>query len=90
MVPQIARISSGSSEEGPRGAERGGAEEGGRAKCVPSEAGLSSLSFGVVGTRLARREVLEGVKAREEWISPRRFLGGDAAAAAGLLRVSLF
>jgi hypothetical protein len=79
-VPQIARISSGSSE-GAAGAERSGADEdGGRERWVLSEFRLSSFSR---LTRFALRET-EGVRDREEWMSPRRFLGG-VVTAAGLL-----
>lgn len=44
VVPQIARISSGS-EDGAAGAERAGAEEGGIERCVASEGGWSELGF---------------------------------------------
>jgi hypothetical protein len=83
VVPQIARISSGSSEVGARGAERWGAEEAGRVMWDgASEGGMSMASeLGARGTRLEA----EGVRAREEWISPRRFFGGVFGAAAGLL-----
>jgi hypothetical protein len=77
----MARISSGSSEEGAAGADRLGAEEGGREMCVPSEGGPASVSASLA--RRTRREA-EGVKARDEWMSPRRFLGG-VTTAAGLL-----
>ena len=70
VVPQIARISAGSSE-GTSGTERSGKEDAGRLMCVPSE--LRSLkgarSFG------RTRRGGTGVWLREEWMSPRRFRG---------------
>src|SRR5882762_3269145 len=53
VVPQIARISSGSSE-GAAGAERLGAEDGGRERRVPSEGGPASVSASLA--RWTRRE----------------------------------
>lgn len=64
VVPQMARISSGSSD-GPALAERLGAEEDGMA----SELRL----LGPVGVRCVERRL--GVKAKEEWMSPRRLTG---------------
>ena len=83
MVPQIARISSGSSEVGARGAERLGAEEAGRERWDGASEGGTSMEseLRARGTRLEA----EGVRAREEWISPRRFFGGVFDAVAGLL-----
>lgn len=66
VVPQIARISSGSSD-GAGGAERTGlppgAEEGGRERWVPSELRLSASKGRRDGLGF---RVLVGVRAREE------------------------
>ena len=72
----MARISAGSSD-GSSGAEKLGAEEGGRCRFVPSEFMSESRPLFV---RRARRAT--GVRLRDEWMSPLRFFG---VAAAGLL-----
>ncbi len=65
----MARISSGSSD-GASGAERGGAVS----RLAPSE--LKGSDCSTFGTdRRARRALELGVIDRDEWISPRRFLG---------------
>jgi len=78
----MARISSGSSE-GAGAADRFGPSERGTSRCVPSE--LRSGSLGV--RRTLRRADALGVIEREEWMSPRRFLGvfGPTAGALGVL-----
>ena len=68
VVPQIARISSGSSD-GAALAERLGAEDGGLGGWVMSELRL----LGSAGVGRVERRV--GVNTKEEWMSPRRFIG---------------
>lgn len=79
MVPQMARISSGSSS-GSVGAEKVGAE----GKFGADEEGRARRSEGRLSPT-ARRGLREGVILNVEWISPRRFLG--VAAADGVLDV---
>jgi hypothetical protein len=79
VVPQIARISSGSSSVPCAGADRGGIEDAGSESLSASEE-----RFGVLLEReraVGRERV--GVRLRDEWMSPRLFLG--VACLAGLL-----
>ena len=75
VVPQIARISSGSSSDGAAGAENVGPEETGgwpgRSEFMSS---LKRSSLFVVGGRL-RVLRLDGVRLKVEWMSPRLFFG---------------
>ena len=86
VVPQMALISSGSSE-GAAGAERlGAALDIGTSRWVPSELRLSGSAFLTEGRR-ARRADAVGVMEKDEWMSPRRFLG--VFVTNGLLRDSI-
>lgn len=86
VVPQMALISSGSSE-GAAGAERLGAEfDIGTSRWVPSELRLSGSAFLTEGRR-ARRADAVGVMEKDEWMSPRRFFG--VFVTNGLLRDSI-
>jgi len=80
VVPQMARISSGSSD-GATVAERSGAEECGISRCAPSEFKLSASA--PPGLTPGRRVLRLGVRERDEWISPRLFFG--VLGTAGLL-----
>ena len=66
VVPQIARISSGSSKVGPFAAER--LEDGETSSCMPSEARRSLAAADRLGSARARRWEI-GVRERDEWIS---------------------
>ena len=82
----MALISSGSSE-GAAGAERlGAALDNGTSRWVPSELRLSGSVF-LTGCRRARRADAVGVMEKDEWMSPRRFLG--VFVTNGLLRDSI-
>lgn len=79
VVPQMARISSGSSE-GIVGAESWGAEEAGMESrsASASEEGRPSRLELLLWEREARGAPpprREGVRLREEWMSPRLFFG---------------
>ena len=79
VVPQIARISSGSSSVPCAGADSGGMEDAGSPSPSASEERFRlSLERG----RAVGRERV-GVRLRDEWMSPRLFLG--VACLAGLL-----
>ena len=70
VVPQIARISSGSSD-GAAAAERFGADDMGRSRWVPSELRLLR-SLRVEGVRRGLLADALGVILIEGWMSPRR------------------
>ena len=79
VVPQIARISSGSSSVSRAGAERGGTEDAGSGSPSASEERLGLL---LERERAAGRGRV-GVRLTDEWMSPRLFLG--VASPPGLL-----
>src|ERR1700761_4212245 len=82
VVPQIARISSGSSSVACAGADKGSTDDAGSDSLPASE---ERLPF-VERARAARERV--GVRLRVEWISPRRFWG--VASPAGLLGIGIY
>ena len=81
VVPQIARISSGSSSVACAGADKGSTDDAGSDNLSASEEGCLFAER----TGAARERV--GVRLRAEWISPRRFLG--VASPAGLLGIGI-
>ena len=99
VVPQMALISSGSSE-GAAGAERlVAALDIGTSRWVPSELRLSRSVF-LTGCRRDRGADAVGVMVKDEWMSPRRFLGvfvtngllrlGSLACLPGTCKVKVF